>query len=100
MKRGILSTIYVRSAKSSPEGLHALLSKAYAQEPFVHVLPYGRLPQTRHVRGSNMTFIGLAKDRIAGRAIIGSALDNPTKGPPVHAGRNHNCRLVCPRGAR
>src|SRR5882762_6545684 len=63
MNRGILSTIYVRSAKSSPksspEDLHAILSKAYAQEPFVHVLPYGRLPQTRHVRGSNMTFVGL-----------------------------------------
>src|SRR6266436_9619586 len=67
MNRGILSTIYVRSAKSSPEDLHAILSKAYAQEPFVHVLPYGRLPQTRHVRGSNMTFIGLTKDRIPGR---------------------------------
>ena len=74
MNRGILSTIYVRSEKSSPEDLHALLSKAYAREPFVHVLPYGRLQQTRHVRGSNMTFIGLAKDRIPGRAIIGSAL--------------------------
>src|SRR5205085_8791953 len=62
MNRGILSTIYVRSAKSSPEDLHAILSKTYVQEPFVHILPYGRLPQTRHVRGSNMTFIGLAKD--------------------------------------
>src|ERR1044071_4247005 len=62
MNRGILSTIYVRSEKSSPEDLHAILSKAYVQEPFVHVLPYGRLPQTRHVRGSNMTFIGLTKD--------------------------------------
>src|SRR6476646_8553356 len=74
MNRGILSTIYVRSAKSSPqsspEDLHAILSKAYAQEPFVHVLPYGRLPQTRHVRGSNMTFIGVTKDRIPGRVII------------------------------
>src|SRR5262245_40559556 len=47
MNRGILSTIYVRSAKSSRdkssrepslEDLHAILSKAYAQEPFVHVL--------------------------------------------------------------
>ena len=37
----------------------------YAEEPFVHVLPFGETPQTRHVRGSNMTFIGVAKDRIA-----------------------------------
>jgi N-acetyl-gamma-glutamyl-phosphate reductase len=96
MNRGILSTIYVRSAKSSPEDLHAILSRAYAQEPFVHVLPYGRLPQTRHVRGSNMTFIGLAKDRIAGRAIIGSALDNLTKGASGQAVQNMNVMLGLP----
>ena len=96
MNRGILSTIYVRSEKSSPEDLHALLSKAYAREPFVHVLPYGRLPQTRHVRGSNMTFIGLAKDRIAGRAIIGSALDNLTKGASGQAVQNMNVMLGLP----
>jgi N-acetyl-gamma-glutamyl-phosphate reductase len=100
MNRGILSTIYVRSAKSSPESppedLHAILSKAYAQESFVHVLPYGRLPQTRHVRGSNMTFIGLAKDRVPGRAIIGSALDNLTKGASGQAVQNMNVMLGLP----
>ena len=36
----------------------------------MHVLPFGETPQTRHVRGSNMTFIGVAKDRIPGRAIV------------------------------
>jgi len=96
MNRGILSTIYVRSSKSSPEDLHAILGKAYAQEPFVHVLPYGRLPQTRHVRGSNMTFIGLTKDRIAGRAIIVSALDNLTKGASGQAVQNMNVMLGWP----
>jgi len=93
MNRGILSTIYMRSTKASPEDLHAILQKTYAGEPFVHVLPYGRLPQTRHVRGSNMTFIGLAKDRIAGRAIIGSALDNLTKGASGQAVQNMNVML-------
>jgi N-acetyl-gamma-glutamyl-phosphate reductase len=96
MNRGILSTIYVRSAKASPEDLHAILSKVYTGEPFVHVLPYGRLPQTRHVRGSNMTFIGLAKDRIPGRAIIGSALDNLTKGASGQAVQNMNVMLGIP----
>jgi N-acetyl-gamma-glutamyl-phosphate reductase len=96
MNRGILSTIYVRSAKSSPEDLHAILSKTYVQEPFVHILPYGRLPQTRHVRGSNMTFIGLAKDRIPGRAIIGAALDNLTKGASGQAVQNMNVMLGWP----
>src|SRR5205085_2738964 len=96
MNRGILSTIYVRGIKASPEELHAMLLKSYANEPFVHVLPFGEMPQTRHVRGSNMTFIGLAKDRIAGRAIIGSALDNLTKGASGQAVQNMNLMLGYP----
>jgi len=93
MNRGILSTIYVRGVKATPQDLHALLLKSYAKEPFVHVLPFGKLPQTRHVRGSNMTFIGVAADRIAGRAIIGSALDNLTKGASGQAVQNMNLML-------
>src|SRR5271163_1316032 len=96
MNRGILSTIYVRGLKASPPDLHALLSKSYANEPFVHVLPFGALPQTRHVRGSNMTFIGVAADRIAGRAILVSALDNLTKGASGQAVQNMNLMLGFP----
>jgi N-acetyl-gamma-glutamyl-phosphate reductase len=99
MNRGILSTIYVRGLKASAQDLHALLVKAYANEPFVHVLPFGRLPQTRHVRGSNMTMIGVAADRIAGRAIIGSALDNLTKGASGQAVQNMNLVLGFPETA-
>lgn len=94
MNRGILSTIYVRSlGGKSPEDLHAIIAAAYANEPFVHVLPFGEMPQTRHVRGSNMTFIGLAKDRKPGRAIIGSALDNLVKGAAGQAVQNMNLLL-------
>jgi len=96
MNRGILSTIYVRSAKQSADDLHAILAKAYAGEPFVHVLPAGELPHTRHVRGSNMTFIGVAKDRIAGRMIVGSALDNLVKGASGQAVQNMNLMLGFP----
>ena len=99
MNRGILSTIYVRGLKASAQDLHALLAKAYANEPFVQVLPLGRLPQTRHVRGSNMTMIGVAADRIAGRAIIGSALDNLTKGASGQAVQNMNLVLGFPETA-
>jgi N-acetyl-gamma-glutamyl-phosphate reductase len=98
MNRGILSTIYVRAAKASPQDLHAILLKAYANEPFVHVLPFGTMPQTRHVRGSNMTFIGIAADRIPGRAIIGSALDNLTKGASGQAVQNMNVMLGLAEG--
>src|SRR6185295_12159217 len=48
MNRGILSTIYVRG--ESAERLHGTLLSFYANQPFVHVLPLGQMPQTRHVR--------------------------------------------------
>jgi N-acetyl-gamma-glutamyl-phosphate reductase len=97
MNRGILSTIYVRGRRGrTPEELHALLLKFYAKEPFVHVLAFGETPQTRHVRGSNMTFIGVAKDRIPGRAIVISALDNLVKGASGQAIQNMNLVLGYP----
>jgi N-acetyl-gamma-glutamyl-phosphate reductase len=99
MNRGILSTIYVRGLKTPPEDLHALLLKSYANEPFVHVLPFGEMPQTRHVRGSNLTFIGMTKDRIAGRGIICSALDNLVKGASGQAVQNMNLVLGFPETA-
>jgi N-acetyl-gamma-glutamyl-phosphate reductase len=96
MNRGILSTIYVRGVNAMPPDLHALLAKSYAREPFVHVLPFGATPHTRHVRGSNMTLIGVAADRVPGRAIIGSALDNLTKGASGQAVQNMNVMLGFP----
>jgi len=97
MNRGILSTIYVRGRRGrTPEDLHAILLKSYMKEPFVHVLPFGETPHTRHVRGSNMTFIGVAKDRIPGRAIIVSALDNLVKGASGQAIQNMNLAMGWP----
>jgi N-acetyl-gamma-glutamyl-phosphate reductase len=97
MNRGILSTIYVRGKRGrSPTDLHALLLKYYAKEPFVHVLPFGETPQTRHIRGSNMTFIGVANDRVEGRAIVISALDNLVKGASGQAVQNMNLVLGYP----
>jgi len=99
MNRGILSTIYVRGRRGrGAEDLHAIIAKAYAKEPFVHVLAFGQAPHTRHVRGSNMTFIGVAKDRVDGRAIIVSALDNLTKGASGQAVQNMNVMLGFPEG--
>lgn len=95
--RGILSTIYLRTVRgTSVEDLHAILLKFYAKEPFVHLLPFGQTPQSRHVRGSNMTFIGVAKDRQPGRAIVISALDNLVKGASGQAVQNMNLMLGYP----
>jgi N-acetyl-gamma-glutamyl-phosphate reductase len=97
MNRGILSTIYLRCMPgASVEDLHATLLKFYANEPFVHVLPFGQTPHTRHVRGSNMTFIGVAKDRVPGRAIVISTLDNLVKGASGQAVQNMNLVLGYP----
>ena len=97
MNRGLLSTIYVRGRRGrTAEDLHDILARAYAKEPFVHVLPFGQTPQTRHVRGSNITGIGVAKDRIAGRAIIVAALDNLTKGASGQAVQAMNLMLGFP----
>ncbi len=97
MNRGILATIYARGAGAhGAADLHRLIGEAYAKEPFVHVLPFGEVPHTRHVRGSNMTFIGVAEDRKAGRAIIISALDNLAKGASGQAVQNMNLMLGFP----
>jgi N-acetyl-gamma-glutamyl-phosphate reductase len=97
MNRGILSTIYVRGRRGrTPQDLHAILAKFYEKAAFVHVLPFGETPQTRHVRGSNMTFIGVAADRIPGRAIVISALDNLVKGASGQAIQNMNIVLGYP----
>jgi N-acetyl-gamma-glutamyl-phosphate reductase len=97
MNRGILSTIYVRGRRGKgAQDLHGILAKTYAREPFVHVLPFGEVPHTRHVRGSNMTFIGLVADRMPGRAIIVAALDNLTKGAAGQAVQNMNVMLGFP----
>jgi N-acetyl-gamma-glutamyl-phosphate reductase len=60
------------------------------------VLPFGEAPHTRHVRGSNMTFIGVAEDRKPRRAIIVSALDNLVKGASGQAVQNMNLMLGFP----
>jgi N-acetyl-gamma-glutamyl-phosphate reductase len=97
MNRGILATIYVRGKRGrTAEDLHAILLKSYTKVPFVHVLPFGETPQTRHVRGSNMTFIGVASDRIEGRAVVVSALDNLVKGASGQAIQNMNLMLGFP----
>jgi N-acetyl-gamma-glutamyl-phosphate reductase len=88
--RGILATGYV---KGNAKAIHATLSKAYADEPFVIVLPMGEAPSTRHTRGSNFCHIGVVADRTDGRTIVVGALDNLTKGSSGQALQNANLML-------
>ncbi len=94
MNRGILSTIYVKLAgDATADGLRAMLAERYRGESFVRVVPEGAQPATRHVRGSNHCLIGVFADRLAGRAIIVSVLDNLVKGASGQAVQNMN--LIC-----
>ena len=91
MNRGILATIYVRLAGGAKAAdLHATLADRYGPEPFVHVLPEGAVPHTRHVRGSNLCLIGVVADRVPGRAMLFSVTDNLVKGASGQAIQNMN----------
>jgi len=88
--RGILATVYV---KGEAKAIYEALSKAYAEEPFVEVLPFGTAPSSHDVRGSNFVHIGVTGDRIEGRAIVICTLDNLTKGSSGQALQNANLML-------
>jgi len=88
--RGILATCYV---KGDAQAIHAALMNAYADEPFIEVLPFGEAPSTRHVRGSNFCHIGVVADRQKGRVTVVAALDNLTKGSSGQALQNANLML-------
>ncbi|MDF2767035.1 MAG: argC [Rhodospirillales bacterium] len=91
MNRGILATTYVRLADGeSAAELRRVLAERYAEEPFIQVLPLGSAPATRHVRGSNHCLIGVVADRVPGRAILISAIDNLVKGASGQAVQNMN----------
>ena len=97
MNRGILSTIYVKLAGGADaDTLRTTLAKRYKGEPFVHVVPQGVSPATRHVRGSNHCLIGVFPDRLPGRAIIVSVLDNLVKGASGQAVQNMNVQFGLP----
>jgi len=91
MSRGELCTSYVRLAGgASADDLRDALVSAYREEAFVHVAPSGAVPQTQNVRGSNYVQMGVFADRIAGRAIVISVLDNLVKGSAGQAVQNMN----------
>ena len=90
MNRGILATVYL---DGDPATLHATLAARYAAEPFLQVLPFGTLPSTRDVRGSNFVHIGVVGDRMQGRAVVVAVLDNLTKGSSGQAIQNANLML-------
>jgi len=93
MKRGILSTIYVKRRKRDNDFIIKSLSDYFSNQPFVKILNSSRVPHTRHVVGSNNCIIGAVDDRSANRTIICSVIDNLIKGASGQAVQNMN--LMC-----
>ncbi len=79
MSRGILATCSAPTTVSAEEAYDAYL-KAFADEPFIHLLPPGLWPQTKSVIGSNAVHVQVTVDEAAGRLVAVAAVDNLAKG--------------------
>ncbi|MBX7148335.1 N-acetyl-gamma-glutamyl-phosphate reductase [bacterium] len=81
MDRGILSTIYVRPKRRwNTAELIKVYQQFYKKSYFVNILPEGKLPTTKEVRGTNFCHIGVLFDPRTDRIVVVSAIDNLTKG--------------------
>ncbi|PPJ16239.1 N-acetyl-gamma-glutamyl-phosphate reductase [Nocardia cyriacigeorgica] len=92
MPRGILATCTAPVTVDLAEA-RAVYEKAYADEPFVHLLPEGVLPQTGAVLGSNAVALQVAVDKAAGLLVVIGAVDNLTKGTAGAAVQSMNLAL-------
>ncbi|BDT86552.1 N-acetyl-gamma-glutamyl-phosphate reductase [Nocardia cyriacigeorgica] len=92
MPRGILATCTAPLRADAAEA-RAVYDKAYADEPFVHLLPEGVLPQTGAVLGSNAVALQVAIDEAAGLLVVIGAVDNLTKGTAGAAVQSMNLAL-------
>lgn len=97
MSRGMQCTSYVKLAPGvSVDDLRAHLAKAYESEFFVKVLDKGVIPHTRHVRGTNFCLMNVFEDRLPGRAVVISVIDNLVKGASGQGLQNLNLMLGYP----
>jgi N-acetyl-gamma-glutamyl-phosphate reductase len=100
MARGILATVTAPLLPGvAPEAIGSALAEAYADEPFVRVLPDGQWPTTQMTLGSNSVVLQWAYDEHAGRVIVCSAIDNLGKGAAGQAIQNANLMLGLPQTA-
>ncbi len=91
MSRGELITAYARLAGgATAEDCRKALQDRYADEPFVALAPEGVNPATQYVRGSNNVMLAVYADRVPGRVILVSTLDNLVKGSAGQAIQNFN----------
>lgn len=97
MARGILATSTAKLVPGTTAAqVHDVWQTAYADEPFVHVLPAGSFPRSGDTTGANTCLIGLAVDEAAGRVVVISAIDNLVKGTAGAAIQSANLALGFP----
>ncbi|MGC4893470.1 N-acetyl-gamma-glutamyl-phosphate reductase [Micromonospora sp. DT31] len=94
MPRGILAT--VTAVPTGTVDPRAVLAQAYADAPFVHLLPEGRWPHTAATAGSNSAHLQVTVDVDTGRVIVVSAIDNLGKGAAGQAVQNANLMVGLP----
>lgn len=94
LSRGILATSTARLAPGvSAADVRDAYEQAYADEPFLHLLPAGSFPASGSTTGANTCLVGLAVDERAGRLVAVSALDNLVKGTAGAAIQSTNIAL-------
>ena len=86
----MLTTLHLSGVRTAE--WHAALHAAYEGEPFVRVLPEGRLPSTAGVSGSNRCDIGVSV-LSESEVVVVSCIDNLLKGASGQAIQNAN--LMC-----
>jgi len=95
LPRGILATC-TAPTDASADQLTEAYAKAYADEPFVHLLPDGTWPTTAATLGSNTVHLQVTVDADAGRLVVVAAVDNLTKGTAGAAVQCMNLALGLP----
>jgi N-acetyl-gamma-glutamyl-phosphate reductase len=95
MSRGILATCSAPSTATADEA-YATYHKAFADEPFLHLLPQGQWPHTKSVIGSNAVHVQVTVDPTAGRLVAVAAVDNLAKGTGGAAVQCMNLALGLP----
>jgi len=95
MARGILATSTAKLV-GDPKNVRDTWESAYADEPFMYLLPAGVFPKSADTIGANTVQIGLAVDERAGRVVVVSALDNLVKGTAGAAIQSANLALGLP----
>lgn len=94
MPRGILTTASAPLTSTVDTwAARAVYEKAYADEPFVQLLPEGSWPTTSATLGSNNVQLQVTVDAGAGRLIVVSSIDNLTKGTAGGAVQSMNLAL-------